>query len=317
MVELLSGEGLVRQFPTREGHWLRRTTRRAVDAVSLALQPGRTVALVGESGSGKTTLGRMLLGLDQPDAGCVRYNGCDIASLDRTAWRVFRSEVQVVFQDSGASLNPRRSIGSSIAVPLRYNLGLSGLAVRVRVDELLDRVGLEPDQFRDRLPHELSGGQRQRIGIARALASNPRVIVADEPVSALDVSVRAQVLHLLRDLQQKAGLATLFITHDLGVVRAIADDIVVLYRGAVMEQGPARLVMQRPRHPYTQALLAAIPGSGRKRLPPSGKAPAHGCRYAAICAIAAPICAEPPPLRPLGAASVACHFASGDHDGIG
>jgi ABC-type glutathione transport system ATPase component len=232
---------------------------RAVDGVSLSVAPGETVALVGESGSGKSTLGRMLLGLDRPDEGLVTYEGADIATLDAVARRRFRAAVQVVFQDSGTSLNPRRTIAGSLGVPLRYNLGLGRAEVRLRVDALLERVGLDPAQFRGRLPHELSGGQRQRVGIARALASNPRVIVADEPVSALDVSVRAHILRLLRDLQRQDGLACLFITHDLGVVRAIADRVVVLYRGRIVEQGPTARVMSDPVHAYTRTLLEAVP----------------------------------------------------------
>jgi ABC-type glutathione transport system ATPase component len=203
----------------------------------------------------------MLLGLDRPDEGAVLYQGQDVAGLDRDAFRRFRREVQVVFQDSGASLNPRRSIASSIGVSLRYNLGLSQSEARPRIDALLDRVGLEPAQFRDRLPHELSGGQRQRVGIARAIASQPRVIIADEPVSALDVSVRAQILRLMRDLQRQDNMACLFITHDLGVVRAIADRVVVLFQGRIVEQGPTRDVMTDPSHAYTRTLLDAVPGA--------------------------------------------------------
>ena len=318
---LLEARDAVKLFPMRGGSWFgARRMHRAVDGVSVALRAGETVALVGESGSGKTTLGRMLLGLDAPDAGGILYQGRDIATLGAGPRRAFRRDVQVVFQDSGASLNPSRSVGSSISVPLRYNLGLSGAVVAERIDVLLERVGLDPAQFRDRLPHELSGGQRQRVGIARALASNPLVIVADEPVSALDVSVRAQVLRLMRDLQVAENLATLFITHDLGVVRAVAHRVVVLYRGAVMEQGPTREVMRWPRHPYTKALLAAMPGAiltgatVTAARTASAKAMPDGCRYAATCPIAAPVCAEPPKLREIGSSLVACHRAEGaDH----
>jgi ABC-type glutathione transport system ATPase component len=264
---LLEARDVVRVFPG--GGWLaRRPALRAVDGVSLSIAPGETVAVVGESGSGKSTLGRMLLGLDRPDQGCIAYRGVDVASLDDAARRRFRAEVQVVFQDSGTSLNPRRSIAGSLGVPLRHNLGLGRAEARVRIDALLERVGLEPAQFRDRLPHELSGGQRQRVGIARALASNPRVIIADEPVSALDVSVRAHVLRLLRDLQRQDGLACLFITHDLGVVRAIADRVVVLYRGRIVEQGVTSQVMSGPAHAYTRTLLAAVPHPIRQEAPP-------------------------------------------------
>lgn len=256
---LIQAENLVRLYPAGGGLFSRRHMLRAVDGVSLAIAPGETVALAGESGSGKSTLGRMLLGLDRPDAGRIFYRGADIASLTGAARRQFRRQVQAVFQDSGASLNPRRSIAAAIALPLRYNLGLPAREIAVRVDALLDRVGLDPGQYRDRLPHALSGGQRQRVGIARALASNPRVIVADEPVSALDVSVRAQILRLLRDLQHQDGLALLFITHDLGVVRAIADRVIVLTSGRIVEQGATRAVMAAPAHDDTRSLLAAEP----------------------------------------------------------
>jgi ABC-type glutathione transport system ATPase component len=259
---LLEARNVARLFPTRGGGlFTRARMHRAVDDISLTITPGETVALVGESGSGKSTLGRMLLGLDQPDEGSVLYQGHPLATLDRDAARRFRREVQVVFQDSGASLNPRRSIASSIGVSLRYNLGMNRAEARDRTDHLLDRVGLDPAQFRGRLPHELSGGQRQRVGIARAIASNPRVIIADEPVSALDVSVRAQILRLMRDLQRQDNMACLFITHDLGVVRAIADRVVVLFQGRIVEQGPTRDVMTAPQHAYTRTLLAAVPGA--------------------------------------------------------
>jgi ABC-type glutathione transport system ATPase component len=259
---LLQADNVARMFAGRGGGlFARRAWHRAVDGVSLAISPGETVALVGESGSGKSTLGRMLLGLDRPDEGAVLYQGRDLATLDRGAARRFRREVQVVFQDSGSSLNPRRSIASSIGVSLHYNLGLRRAESRVRIDELLDRVGLSPSQFRDRLPHELSGGQRQRVGIARAIASKPRVIIADEPVSALDVSVRAQILRLMRDLQRQDNMACLFITHDLGVVRAIADRVVVLFQGKIVEQGTTRDIVTQPCHAYTRTLLAAVPGA--------------------------------------------------------
>jgi ABC-type glutathione transport system ATPase component len=232
---------------------------RAVDGISVAIHAGETVALVGESGSGKSTLGRMLLGLATPSEGEICYRGQPLAKLDPATRRVFRREVQVVFQDTGASLNPRHTVGQSVGLPLRHNLGIGGMEAARRVDELLDQVGLDPSRFRDRLPHELSGGQRQRVGIARALASDPAVIVADEPVSALDVSVRAQVLGLMHRLRQERGLAYLFITHDLGVVRALADRVMVMQGGRLVEEGSADAVLTAPRHAYTQRLLAATP----------------------------------------------------------
>ena len=257
---LIEAREVGRSFAGRGGGLFARAPLvQAVAGISLAIAPGEMVALVGESGSGKTTLGRMLLGLTPPSSGQVLYGGADIATLRGASWRAFRREVQVVFQDSGAALNPRRSIGDSIAIPLRHNLGLDAAAIRAEVDRLLDRVELTPGRFRDRLPHELSGGQRQRVGIARAIASRPRFVVADEPVSALDVSVRAQILKLLRDLQRQDGLAYLFITHDLGVVRALADRVAVMQRGVVVEQGAAEQVLGNPAHDYTRSLLAAVP----------------------------------------------------------
>jgi ABC-type oligopeptide transport system ATPase subunit len=257
---LIEAEHLCRLFPVRAGMFARRSFLRAVDDVSLAIAPGETLAVVGESGSGKSTLGRMLLGLLAPSAGTIRFRGEPLDGLRGEAWRRFRREVQVVFQDTGASLNPRRSIGHSVAVPLRWNLGLRAPDAAIQAAALLEQVGLPRAEFAARLPHALSGGQRQRVGIARALASGPRLIIADEPVSALDVSVRAQVLKLMRRLQAEHGLAYLFITHDLGVVRAVADRVLVMHRGRIVEQGPVDAVLDAPRHDYTRALTAAIPG---------------------------------------------------------
>ncbi len=305
----------------RGGGFGRRPLLRAVDRVSIAVALGQTLAVVGESGSGKSTLGRMLLGLLAPTEGVIRFRGEPLGVLQGEARRRFRREVQVVFQDTGASLNPRRTIGQSVAVPLRWNLGLGAAAARTRAAALLDQVGLPPAQFADRRPHALSGGQRQRVGIARALASGPRLVVADEPVSALDVSVRAQVLRLFRELQGQHGLACLFITHDLGVVRAIADRVAVMYRGAVIEEGSADAILGAPSHPYTQALLAALPAPGiapgiAPAAPPPGagdEAPAGdtGCRFRARCPVAIPTCAQVSPvLRAVGEDHrTACHLA--------
>ncbi|MBB3180821.1 ATP-binding cassette domain-containing protein [Variovorax sp. Sphag1AA] len=258
---LLEARDLSRLFPVRAsgGLFRARQMQRAVDRVSLTIQPGEVLALVGESGSGKTTLGRMLLGLTAPSEGTILYKGMDVATRSGEAARSFRREVQVVFQDTGGSLNPRRTIGQSVALPMTYHRGLDRRAAAVEVDALLDQVGLPAAHFRDRLPHELSGGQRQRVGIARALASNPALIVADEPVSALDVSVRAQILRLMFDLQRERKLSYLFITHDLGVVRAMADRVMVMHQGRVVESGDADTVLNAPRDPYTQRLLAATP----------------------------------------------------------
>lgn len=257
---LIEAVGLTKVF--NEGWsrlFARSIPRPAVNDASLAIQPGEFVALVGESGSGKSTLGRMLLGLTRPDAGTIRYRGFDVRDFDDAEAATFRREVQVVFQDSGASLNPRRTILSSVTIPLRYNLGMSKEQARVRAAELLDKVGLTPGLFQNRYPHELSGGQRQRVGLARAIASRPRLIIADEPVSALDVSVRATILSLMRELQRSEDVAYLFITHDLGVVRALADRALVMYRGEIVEEGDAEAVIGAPSHPYTQSLVAATP----------------------------------------------------------
>jgi len=256
---LLAADNVSRLFPQRGGVFARRQFLRAVDGVSLAVAAGETVAVVGESGSGKSTLGRLLLGLLPPSSGTILFQGAPLPTLSGANQQEFRRAVQVVFQDSGASLNPRRSIGASVALPLRWNLSLPRAQASERAAALLDQVGLPPAQFFARLPHELSGGQRQRVGIARALASDPRVVIADEPVSALDVSVRAQVLRLMRQLQAERGLAYLFITHDLGVVRAVADRVAVMHRGQIVEQGRADAVLDAPQHPYTIALLAATP----------------------------------------------------------
>jgi len=258
---LLEARSVSRLFPVRgSGGLLRaRQMQTAVDAVSLAIRPGEVVALVGESGSGKTTLGRMMLGLAAPSSGSVHFQGQDISHTQGEARAQFRRAVQVVFQDTGGSLNPRHTVAQSIALPLRYNRALDAAQAARQVDALLDQVHLPPAHFRHRLPHELSGGQRQRVGIARALASNPAVVIADEPVSALDVSVRAQILRLMFDLQQQKGLAYLFITHDLGVVRAFAQRVAVMYQGRIVEEGTADAVLDAPRHVYTQRLLAATP----------------------------------------------------------
>lgn len=308
------------------GGWLRAGRQlRAVDDVSLAIPAGTTVALVGESGSGKSTLGRILLRLLVPSVGSIRYRGEDVAELRGERWRAFRRDVQVVFQDSGAAFNARKTIGASVGVPLHHNLGLRGRAVRERAAELLSRVGLEPTIFLDRYPHELSGGQRQRAGVARAIASEPRFVVADEPVSALDVSVRAQVLRLMRDLQRKSGeLAYLLITHDLGVVRAMADVVQVMYLGAIAERGPAAALFMAPGHPYTRALLAATPvpdpqrrsaarvatGTLHGEIPAATEVPS-GCRFHTRCPHVQDVCRATPPAWVTfeDGLESACHFA--------
>ncbi|MDJ0343876.1 ABC transporter ATP-binding protein [Streptomyces sp. H10-C2] len=249
---LLEAVGLRREFGGR------RDTVTAVDGVSLTVRRGETLGIVGESGSGKTTLGRMLVRLLDPTAGELRYGGRDIGSLSDKALRPLRRELQMVFQDPVSSLNPRRSIGESIADPLRAAGELSDKAVIERVRELLERVGLEPDWYH-RYPHEFSGGQRQRVGIARALAPSPKLIVCDEPVSALDVTTQAQVVALLGELQRDLGLSLVFIAHDLAVVRQVSDRVAVMRAGLIVEEGPADTVYDSPQHAYTKGLLAAVP----------------------------------------------------------
>ncbi|MCC3767249.1 ABC transporter ATP-binding protein [Streptomyces sp. UNOC14_S4] len=249
---LLEAKGLTRRF----GRGKRAVT--AVDDVSLTVRAGETVGVVGESGSGKTTLGRMLVRLLEPTGGELRYRGRDIGGLGDRELRPFRSELQMVFQDPVSSLNPRRSIGESIADPLRVAGRLGDAEITARVRDLLERVGLDPGAYH-RYPHEFSGGQRQRVGIARALAPEPKLIVCDEPVSALDVTTQAQVVKLLGELQRDLGLALVFIAHDLAVVRQVSDRLVVMRGGRIVEEGPADAVYEKPRHPYTQGLLAAVP----------------------------------------------------------
>ncbi len=325
---VLRTEAVSRRFQVGGGLFRRGRPLVAVDRVSIEIGEAETVALVGESGSGKSTLGRILLGLLEPTSGRVLYRGSDLFRLGGDERRRHRREVQVVFQDTGAALNPRRTVGASVEVPLRYNLGLPASVARGRAAELLEQVDLAAATFAHRLPHELSGGQRQRVGIARAMASEPRLVVADEPVSALDVSVRAQVLRVLRELKESRGLSYLFITHDLGVVRAIADRVIVMYLGAVIEQGRAASLLARPAHPYTRTLLDAtpVPDPARRLEPrqrlrgvdiPSATDLPSGCRFRTRCPLAQEVCAEviPPEVAFADGTVAACHFAERVREG--
>jgi oligopeptide/dipeptide ABC transporter ATP-binding protein len=298
---LLQAEGLVKRFPLPRQGLARRGAVHAVEDVDLAVLPGEVLGLVGESGSGKSTLGRLVLRLIDPTAGRIVFEGQDITALSRDALRPLRRRMQMVFQDPYASLNPRRPVGEAIAEVLRLH-GLAGRdGGRGRARALLEHVGLSGDDYR-RLPRSFSGGQRQRIAIARALAVEPRLLVADEPVSALDVSVQAGILTLLRALREEHRLAMLFISHDLSVVEAMADRVMVLYLGRVMEVGPVRAIFTAPRHPYTAALLSAAPGRTlARRLPPlageipSPADPPSGCVFRTRCPFALPACAAAVP----------------------
>ena len=317
---MLQGINLVKDFRVRLGLFRGSATLRAVDRVSITINEGETVALVGESGSGKSTLGRMLLGLIPQTSGALSYRGREFAVWQGDQARQFRADVQAVFQDTSASLNPRRRVGESVQAPLLFNRRLSAQQARSESARLLERVGLDPRIFSSRFPHQLSGGQRQRVGLARALASQPRFIIADEPVSALDVSVRAQILKLMQDLQAQEKLAYLFITHDLGVARLIANRVMVMYLGAVVEEGFAADVFARPSHPYTHALMlsAPIPDPARARRTrhvagevPSPLAPPPGCHFHPRCPLAQGICKTTAPTVSefANAHRSVCHFA--------
>jgi len=308
---LVQARSLARHFPGAGG---RRVT--AVDGVSFDIARGETLALVGESGCGKTTTGRMLVRLVEPDAGSMRFDGIDIASLSGASLRGLRQRMQLIFQDPGSAFNPRMNVASLIAEPMRL-AGHPPVEQRARVAELLPLVGLAPD-YAERFAHEFSGGQRQRIGIARALALRPDFIVCDEPVSALDVSVQAQVINLLTELQREFGLTYLFISHDLRVVRHVATRIAVMYLGRIVEIAPKAALYAMPRHPYTRALLSAVPshrpGTARTRLADIGEiasadAIPTGCRFHTRCPHAIALCREQDPaLTTLGEDhAAACH----------
>ncbi len=257
LVEVTS---LVKHFPIKKGLLIDRTVDqvRAVDGVSLTIGQGETLGLVGESGSGKSTLCRTVLQLLPPTSGSVRFEGQELAGLSRRRMRPFRRQIQMIFQDPYASLNPRKRVGQIVGDPLKLQGVASGAELRGQVQELLERVGLSPEHY-NRFPHEFSGGQRQRIGIARAIALKPKLIVADEPVSALDVSIQAQIVNLLDDLQDELGLTYLFVAHDIGVVRHISDRIAVMHNGKIVETGSSDQVCEQPTDPYTKRLLASVP----------------------------------------------------------
>ena len=318
---LLSVRDLTKYFPIKRGIFGRvHGNVRAVDGVSFDVAEGETLALVGESGCGKSTTGRAILRLIEPTSGSVRYAGQDVLSLGAGDLRALRRQMQIVFQDPFSSLNPRMSIGAIVREGLTIHGLAEGAEADARVKQLLEEVGLRPE-YASRYPHEFSGGQRQRVGIARALSVEPRFIVCDEPVSALDVSVQAQVVNLLQDLQRDRGLAYLFIAHDLAVVRQIAQRAAVMYLGRIVEAGPTEALLAAPRHPYTVALLSAVPepdpSRRRSRIIltgdlPSPSNPPPGCPFHTRCfhpSRSVRCRTEVPMLRPVGTTIAACHYA--------
>jgi oligopeptide/dipeptide ABC transporter ATP-binding protein len=315
---LVSARQLVKRYRARSGPFGRDETFAAVDGVSFDISRGETLGLVGESGSGKSTTGRLLLRLEEPTAGRIFFEGQDWLTLDGAALRRRRRDLQIVFQDPQTSLNPRMTCGAQVAEPLAVQRIARGRALRGRVAALLDEVGLSADVAR-RFPSELSGGQRQRVAIARALATRPKFVVCDEPVSALDVSIAAQILNLLAELREKNDLSYLFISHDLAVVSQVSDRIAVMYLGRIVEEGTPAELFSRPLHPYTTALLSASPdldlGERRSRIalaaePPSPASPPSGCAFHPRCPIARPRCREEvPTLSPsTDGRLVACFF---------
>jgi dipeptide transport system ATP-binding protein len=316
MSVVVQAKDLRKVYPIRRGLFREPAQLQAVGGVSFTLEQGKTLAVVGESGCGKSTLARMVSLIEKPSEGTLLLDGTDAVDTPASERKRLRQAVQLVFQNPYGSLNPRKKIGAILEAPLAINTGLGASERAERARAMLAQVGLRPE-YANRYPHMFSGGQRQRIAIARALMPNPKLVVADEPVSALDVSIQAQVLNLLMDLQQELGLAYLFISHDLAVVRHLAHDLLVMYLGHVMEQGPKPRIFARPLHPYTQALLASTPGiaSKQQRIVLTGELPSpldppSGCVFSTRCPYVQDVCRRERPLpRPVDERLVACHFA--------
>jgi dipeptide transport system ATP-binding protein len=315
---VLQADALARHYRVSRGLLRGHATVKALDGVSFALEAGRTLAVVGESGCGKSTLARQLTLIEPPTAGALRIDGVDAAHADAAALKAMRRRVQMVFQNPFASLNPRKSVAATLDEPLVINTSLGAAERRERIGTMLARVGLRPDHAR-RYPHMFSGGQRQRIAIARAMMLDPGIVVADEPVSALDVSIQAQILNLFMELQESTGTAYVFISHNLSVVEHVAHDVLVMFLGRAVERGPKAQVIGAPRHPYTQALLSAAPalrrGERRQRILLSGELPSpldppSGCSFHGRCPMAVARCRdEVPALRMLEGRELACHRA--------
>ncbi|WP_368643935.1 peptide ABC transporter ATP-binding protein [Castellaniella ginsengisoli] len=320
-VSVLQAIDLKRHYAVEGGLFKPAKSVKALDGVSFTLQAGRTLAVVGESGCGKSTLARVLTMIEPPTAGQLLYRGQDVSRADPALAKLRRSKIQIIFQNPYASLNPRKRISDILEEPLRINTGLDARERRARGQAMMERVGLRPEHY-SRYPHMFSGGQRQRIAIARGLMLDPEILVADEAVSALDVSVRAQVLNLMQDLQRDLGLSYVFISHDLSVIEHLADEVMVMYLGRVVEQGTKEAIFGRPLHPYTQALLSATPrlndASRRERIKLSGELPSPlnpppGCPFSSRCHRVMPVCRErPPALLPQGGRQVACFAVEQD-----
>lgn len=318
MQPLLKVEGLKKYYPIRKGFFAsRKRYVKAVDHISFQVFPGETLGIVGESGSGKSTLGRTVIRLEEPTEGRILFNSQDISRSTMAELRGLRKEMQIIFQDPYSSLNPRKRIGELLAEPMQVHFSLDHSTAKQKVNDLLEIVGLS-QQHRNRYPHEFSGGQRQRIGIARALTLQPKLIVCDEPVSALDVSIQSQILNLLKELQGEFQLTYLFIAHGLAAVKYVSDRIAVMYLGQIVELAPAQEIFTRPRHPYTQALLDAYPAAdpmirNRERIVlegdiPSPANPPQGCRFHTRCPFVQTRCKEETPVLHGEDHLVACHF---------